>query len=113
MNRFKASFPLAAWYVWLLPAAAMLLTTPAVGADEQGAAKAATPGQVAAAPATTESQREAAALLKGMADYLAGLKSFSVMFRAGYDVVQSSGQKIEFGETRRLVLARPYRLDVE
>ena len=61
-------------------------------------------------PAATESQREAAAQLKGMAEYLAGLQSFSVMFRAGYDVVQASGQRIEFGETRRLVLARPDRL---
>jgi hypothetical protein len=51
--------------------------------------------------------------LKGMAEYLAGLQSFSVMFRTGYDVVQSSGQKIEFGETRRLVVARPDRLRMD
>jgi hypothetical protein len=67
----------------------------------------------AEAPAATESQREAAALLKGMTVYLAGLQSFSVAYRAGYDVVQSTGQKIEFGETRRLTLARPDRLRVE
>ncbi len=61
----------------------------------------------------TESQREAASLLKGMTDYLAGLASLSVSYRAGYDVVQSTGQKIEFGETRRVALARPDRLRVE
>ena len=52
-------------------------------------------------------------MLKGMADYLAGLESFSVTFRAGYDVVQSTGQKIEFGETRHVALSRPDRLSVE
>lgn len=67
-----------------------------------------------AAPAPlTETQREAAVLLKGMTEYLAGLKDFSVAFRAGYDVVQASGQKIEFGETRRVSIARPDRLRVE
>ena len=33
--------------------------------------------------------------------------------RSGYDVVQSTGQKIEFGETRRLMLVRPDRLRME
>ncbi len=72
-----------------------------------------TPGRCAETPALTDSQREAAALFKGMTDYLAGLQSFSVKFRAGYDVVQATGQKIEFGETRSVVLARPDRLRVE
>ena len=99
--------------LWSQLAAAVLLSTPALDAAEQGPVIAGTPGQEAAAPATTESQREAAALLKGMADYLAGLKSFSVTFRAGYDVVQSTGQKIEFGETRRVALSRPDRLTME
>jgi hypothetical protein len=99
--------------LWSQLAVAALLWTPAVGAGQQGPASAGTPGQVAAAPATSESQREAAALLKGMADYVSGLNSFSVTFRAGYDVVQSSGQKIEFGETRKIALSRPDRLSVE
>ena len=104
---------LAGPLLWSQLAAAALLSTPAVGADQQGPASAGTSGQVAAAPAATESQREAAALLKGMADYVAGLESFSVTFRAGYDVVQSTGQKIEFGETRHVALSRPDRLSVE
>jgi hypothetical protein len=78
----------------------------AVAADATGAA--------AAAPATmTDSQREAAAILKSMSEYLARLPSFSVKFRDGYDVVQASGQKIEFGEARTVTLARPDRLRVE
>jgi hypothetical protein len=73
---------------------------------------------IADGPATppaspTETQREASALLAGMTEYLAGLAEFSVVFRAGYDVVQASGQKIEFGETRRVSVARPDRLRIE
>ena len=81
--------------------AAMLLAAPAVAGDR------------ATAPTPTDSQREARALLGAMADYLAGLASFTVNFRDGYDVVQATGQKIEFGETRRVTLARPDRLRVE
>jgi hypothetical protein len=113
MTKLRWRLPLTGMRVWFLPLAAGLLSAPAVGADEQGAVMVGAQGQAAEAPAVTESQREAAALLTGMAEYLAGLQSFSVMFRAGYDVVQASGQKIEFGETRRLVLARPDRLRME
>jgi hypothetical protein len=92
--------------------AALLAIGPMAVAGQSGEAVQA-PVAGTAGPATTESQREAAALLKAMAEYLASLKSFSVTTRAGYDVVQSTGQKIEFGETRRLTLARPDRLRVE
>jgi hypothetical protein len=61
----------------------------------------------------TESQRRAQALLDRMTRHLASLGSFSVRFRDGYDVVQPGGQKIEFGETRRVTVARPDRLRVE
>jgi hypothetical protein len=94
-----------------LAAAGILLGAPAAGAEQQGATTG--PSTPAATPAPTESQREAAALLQGMVDYLVGLQSFSVSFRAGYDVVQSTGQKVEFGETRRVTLARPDRLRME
>ena len=77
------------------------------------AAPTAAPGATAAAAAPTESQREGARILKGMADYLAGLKAFTFTFRSGYDVVQPTGQKIEFGETRRVAMDRPNRLRVE
>lgn len=71
------------------------------------------PGAAANVAAATESQRKAAGILEGMTRYVAGLKSFSLAFRDGYDVVQPSGQKIEFGETRRVTVARPDRLRVE
>jgi hypothetical protein len=69
------------------------------------------PAKKAAAP--TESQVQAGAILTRMAEYLAGAQRFSVSVRAGYDAVQASGQKIEFGETRTLTLNRPDRLRVE
>ena len=62
---------------------------------------------------STESQREAAALLKSMAEYLGGLKSFSCTSSNRYETVQANGQKIEFGETRRISLSRPDRLRIE
>jgi hypothetical protein len=80
--------------------AAGLIASPTFGADGKAAA-------------ITESQREAMTLLTAMANNLAGLKSFTVIFRDGYDVVQSTGQKIEFGDTRRITLARPRQLRVE
>src|SRR3989442_9323114 len=40
---------------------------------------------------------------------LAGTQSFSVSVRGDYDAVQTSGQKIEFGENRTVTLSRPDR----
>uniref|UniRef100_A0A832A216 DUF2092 domain-containing protein n=1 Tax=Desulfacinum infernum TaxID=35837 RepID=A0A832A216_9BACT len=49
------------------------------------------------------------------AHFLAQLKEFRVHMRIGYDVVQESGQKIEFGERRTWTVVRPdrFRADVE
>ncbi|HEX7374236.1 MAG TPA: DUF2092 domain-containing protein [Steroidobacteraceae bacterium] len=84
-----------------------LLASPPLSAEP-----AVTPPPPAAA-AQSDSQREAAAILKRMTEYLAALPAFSLNFREGYDVVQASGQKIEFGDKRSLVLVRPDRLRVE
>jgi hypothetical protein len=110
--------------IGLLPCALAIAATLLTGCSRTGPeaaapAPAATPPPEAHAPAVapaakpTESQLEAATILKGMADYLAGLKSFTCTTRNGYDVLQSSGRMIEFGETRRMTLARPDRLRVE
>ena len=96
-----------------LAVAAVLLAGPALGDAATVAAPAAMPAATVAAAAPTESQREGAEILKGMADYLAGLQAFTFTFRSGYDVVQPTGQKIEFGETRRVAMDRPNRLRVE
>ena len=44
---------------------------------------------------------EALGALNRMAGTLAQAQGFSVTIRAGYDVVQDTGQKITFGERRR------------
>ncbi len=47
-----------------------------------------------------------------MTEYLAKAPGFSVNLDAGYDVVQASGQKIEFGQTRQILLRRPNQLRI-
>ncbi len=58
-------------------------------------------------------EEQAVAVLKRAATFLAQAKSFSVTIDAGFDAVQESGQKIEFGETRKVVLRRPNQLRVD
>jgi hypothetical protein len=81
-----------------------------------GVAYAQTPVPAKKAPAATvvsESQAQANAILMRMADFLGGTQRFSVNVSGGYDAVQTSGQKIEFGELRKVTLSRPDRLRVE
>ena len=58
-------------------------------------------------------QAEARAILMDMADYLAGIPSFSVDIQSGYDVLQASGQTVEFGEKRKVMMRRPDRLRID
>ncbi len=95
-----------------LAIAAVLLAGTAPGAETTVRSPAAEPAR-RGTPVLTESQREAADILKAMAKYMAGLPAFNVTVRQGYDVVQSTGQKIEFGETRHISMDRPNRLRVE
>lgn len=61
----------------------------------------------------TKSAQEAVAVAKRMADFLSQVQRFSVTADIGFDAVQDDGQKIEFGETRKLLVDRPDRLRVE
>jgi hypothetical protein len=70
-------------------------------------------GAAPAAPAASTDPHAARAMLMRMADYLSRLPAFSVRIDSSYDVVQASGQKIEFGERRQVVLNRPNRLRVD
>jgi hypothetical protein len=56
---------------------------------------------------------EAESVLMGMANFLSKAQRFAVDARSGYDVVQASGQKIEFGDTRRITVSRPDRMRIE
>lgn len=64
-------------------------------------------------PAESPSEPEAVPILKKMSEYLAQTERFSVVVRDGYDVVQESGQKLEFGEVRKLTVSRPDHLRIE
>jgi len=66
---------------------------------------------VPAEPAQEKAQ--AMVIVDRMSGFLAGAKSFSVTMDTGFDAVQASGQKIEFGETRQVVLDRPGHLRVD
>jgi hypothetical protein len=64
-------------------------------------------------PAESPSEPEPLPILKKMSEYLAQTERFSVVVREGYDVVQESGQKLEFGEVRKLTVSRPDHLRIE
>ncbi|HET7204547.1 MAG TPA: DUF2092 domain-containing protein [Steroidobacteraceae bacterium] len=59
-----------------------------------------------------ESQQKAAERLSAMTKFLASLPAYQVTCRGSYDVLQDSGQKLEFLEERELALQRPDRLRV-
>jgi hypothetical protein len=67
-------------------------------------------------PSTAASERDAQAMatLQRMADFLSQAQRFSVTAEIGFDVVQESGEKLEFGETRQIVIQRPdqARIDI-
>jgi hypothetical protein len=92
-----------------LSLAAMLAAVPLPAAE----APASAPAPVATAEAATPNP--AMEQLMRMANFMAHLKEFSVTLHSGYDVIQESGQKIEFGENRKMTVARPdrFRVDVE
>lgn len=67
----------------------------------------------APATAAAELDPEARATLLAMASFLAKAPGFSVTIRSGYDAIQADGERIEFGEQRRILLQRPDRVRVE
>ena len=52
-------------------------------------------------------------ILKRMAEFLAKNPRFSVNLTSSYEVLQESGQKIEFGEIRKITVSRPNGLRIE
>src|SRR5260370_32013287 len=59
------------------------------------------------------SEQRAMTILKNMSEYLAHAERFSVTIRDGYDAVQQSGQKIEYGEIRKVTVNLPNEFRVE
>jgi hypothetical protein len=101
---------------WLLPVMGVFigLASGCVKATQgPGPASASVSEPAAGAVFVKPQPQDAMAVLKNMADFLSRTKSFSVTLREGYDVVQASGQKIWFGETRQITLERPRNLRVD
>ena len=60
-------------------------------------------------PAASERDAQAITTLQRMADFLSQAQRLSVTAEISFDVVQESGEKLEFGETRQIVIRRPDR----
>lgn len=71
------------------------------------------PDTWAAAPQAAAEPAEAKDILLRMARFLAKTPRFSVTVQGSYDALQESGQKIEFGELRKITVSRPNFLRVE
>jgi hypothetical protein len=86
-----------------------------VGCAEEQAAVRPQPAAAVASPtvAVAETERDAKKILMSMAEFLAKTPRFSVNLSSGYEVLQESGQKIEFGESRKITVSRPNGLRVE
>lgn len=82
-------------------------------AAEEAATRAEPPMDQGPTPQAVSEPTEAKDILLRMAGFLAQTPRFSVNVRGNYDVVQGSGQKIEFGETRKITVSRPNGLRVE
>ncbi len=99
------------WRVVLLASVLPILVACAAPEATSRAAESPLAGPAAAAP--VEPHADAEAILMGMAELLSRTQRFSVNVRSGYDAVQPSGQKIEFGDNRTLTVSRPDRLRAE
>jgi hypothetical protein len=86
---------------------------PAIAAEEPSPNEQASEDAPVDGGAPMPMDSEALGALNRMAGTLAQAQGFSVTIRAGFDVVQDTGQKITFGERRRVTLSRPDRLRVE
>ena len=70
-------------------------------------------GTPTSSPAGSARDTQAMAILQRMTDFLSQAQRLSVTAEIGFDVVQASGEKLEFGETRQFLIRRPDRLRVD
>ena len=64
-------------------------------------------------PVARGDENRAAARIEAMVNFLAKAPRLGVIADCSYDVLQDSGQKIEFGERRELTLRRPDRARID
>lgn len=84
-------------------------------AQDQAAIRTQPPAASVSSPATpaAETDLDAKTILMRMAQFLSKTPRFSVNLSGSYEVLQESGQKIEFGESRKITVSRPNGLHVE
>lgn len=70
-------------------------------------------GQEAEQKKEASGEIDAKSKLDAMAKKLAGARQFSLSIHMNYDVVQASGQKIQFSEMRKVQISRPNHLRVD
>jgi len=73
-------------------------------------------GSKAQAPTLGEratSTLEALAILERSTEFMSQVDAFHVVFDIGFNVVQKTGQKIEFGSTRSVTISRPDRARID
>lgn len=102
--RFRTVFPVVIF--------AGVLSLSACAQESGEVVAAGEPEAQSSAAALTESQQLAYDLVMNMANFLAQQEGFRVDVIAGYDVVQQNGQKIQFVESREILLDRPDRLRI-
>ena len=88
------------WYLTSLVVTLTFMTVSVLSDQKQGSTQ-------------SPSELQAMSILKNMSEYLAHTERYSVTIRDGYDVVQESGHKIEFGEFRIVAVSRFDRLRIE
>jgi len=87
------------WRLVLGAAMGLLMLTTVAGAQDKGTAG--------------SGSDQAQTILQRMADLLKQTKQYAVTLDSEYDVVQKSGEKIEFGEIRKLTVVRPNRIRID
>jgi hypothetical protein len=104
-------------YNWSLKRSVLCAIAPLimVGCAQEQAAVRPQPAAAVASPtvAVAETERDAKKILMSMAEFLAKTPRFSVNLASSYEVLQESVQKIEFGESRKIIVSRPNELRVE
>jgi hypothetical protein len=74
----------------------------------------AAPGYAQQSGATAgQIEEKAMSTLMRAAEFLAKAQRFSVTADISYDIMQDSGQKLEFGATRKIIVHRPDRISVD
>ena len=94
---------------------ASVLSAFIIGCAENGETIKPSPSSAEQAPAvqTAVEPANAQEILKRMAEFLAKAPQFSVNLSSNYDVLQESGQKLEFAENREITISRPNDLRIE